>query len=51
MRTRNCAAKLSLAQTKDYFRKRAKRGDVAKAKRILKRAGRGNPPLRGDEAD
>ena len=43
------AEKLSALRTEDYFRERAQRGDVAKAKRILKRAGRGNPPVAGDE--
>ncbi len=45
------AEKLSALRTEEYFRERAARGDVAKAKRILKRAGRGNPPLPGDELD
>ena len=35
--------------TEDYFRQRAHRGKVAKAKRILRRAGRGRPPQPGDE--
>jgi hypothetical protein len=43
------AEKLSALRTDDYFRERAARGDVAKAKRILKRAGRGKPPVPGDE--
>jgi hypothetical protein len=43
------AEKLSALRTEEYFRDRGKRGDVAKAKRILKRAGRGNPPVPGDE--
>lgn len=43
------AEKLSAIRTEDYFRERAQRGDVRKAKRILKRAGRGNPPWPGDE--
>lgn len=45
------AEKLSALRTDDYFRERARRGDAAKAKRILKRAGRGNPPVPGDELD
>jgi len=45
------AEKLSALRTEDYFRERAQRGDVAKAKRILRRAGRGNPPVPGDESD
>jgi len=45
------AEKLSALRTEDYFRARGAMGDVAKAKRILKRAGRGNPPAPGDEQD
>ena len=43
------AEKLSALRTEEYFRVRGQRGDVAKAKRLLKRAGRGNPPVPGDE--
>jgi hypothetical protein len=43
------AEKLSALRTEEYFRERAGRGDVAKAKRLLKRAGRGNAPAPGDE--
>ena len=43
------AEKLSALRTEDYFRERSARADVAKAKRILKRSGRGNPPREGDE--
>ncbi len=43
------AEKLSALRTEDYFRERAARGSVAKAKQVLKRAGRGKPPLPGDE--
>ncbi len=43
------AEKLSALRTEDYFRERAERGDVGRAKRILKRAGRGNPTVPGDE--
>jgi hypothetical protein len=43
------AEKLSALRTEEYFRVRAQRGDVAKTKRLLKRAGRGNPPVLGDE--
>jgi hypothetical protein len=45
------AEKLSALRTEDYFRERAERGDVVRAKRLLKRAGRGNPPPPGDEVD
>jgi hypothetical protein len=43
------AEKLSALRTEEYFRERAARASITKAKRILKRAGRGNPPARGDE--
>src|ERR1019366_8347471 len=43
--------KLSALRTEVYFRERAGRGDAGRAKRILKRAGRGNPPVPGDELD
>jgi len=45
------AEKLSALRTEDYFRERAERGDVRKAKQILKRLGRGNPPVPGDELE
>jgi hypothetical protein len=35
--------------TEDSFRERSSRADIGKAKRILKRAGKGKPPLVGDE--
>jgi hypothetical protein len=43
------AEKLSALRTEEYFRVRGQRGHTAKAKRLLKRAGRGNPPVAGDE--
>jgi predicted transcriptional regulator len=43
------AEKMSTLRTEDYFRERASRANITKAKRILKRAGRGNPPVAGDE--
>ena len=43
------AEKLSALRTEEYFRERAARASIKKAKRILKAAGRGNPPVRGDE--
>ena len=43
------AEKLSALRTEEYFRERGQRGNVAKAKRLLKRAGRGHPPVPGDE--
>ena len=45
------AEKLSALRTEEFFRERGQRGDPAKAKRILKRAGRGNAPRPGDELD
>jgi len=43
------AEKLSALRTEDYFRERAGRADLGKVKRILKRAGKGKPPVAGDE--
>jgi hypothetical protein len=43
------AEKLSALRTEDYFRERAERANLSKAKRLLKRAGKGNPPVAGDE--
>jgi hypothetical protein len=43
------AEKLSALRTEDYFSQRAARANVPKALRILKRAGAGNPPMKGDE--
>ena len=43
------AEKLSALRTESYFRERAARGDLAKALAILDKAGRGNPPMPGDE--
>ena len=43
------AEKLSALRTEEYFRQRADRADVGKAQRILKRAGKGRPPVAGDE--
>lgn len=43
------AEKLSALRTEEYFRERSSRADMAKAKRILKRAGKGKPPVPGDE--
>lgn len=40
---------LSALRTDDYFRERSGRANLAKAKRILKRAGKGKPPVAGDE--
>jgi hypothetical protein len=43
------AEKLSALRTDDYFRERAARANIEKAKRILKRAGKGKPTVPGDE--
>lgn len=43
------AEKLSALRTEEYFRERSGRANINRAKRILKRAGRGRPPLVGDE--
>jgi hypothetical protein len=43
------AEKLSALRTEDYFRERTSRANIGKAKRILKRAGRGRAPVAGDE--
>lgn len=45
------AEKLSALRTEEYFQERGTRGDVMRAKRVLKRAGRGVPPVAGDELD
>ncbi|MBZ5580384.1 MAG: hypothetical protein LAP40_27845 [Acidobacteriia bacterium] len=43
------AEKLSALRTEEYFRERAARANIAKAKGILRRTGRRKPPLAGDE--
>ncbi len=43
------AEKLSALRTEQYFRERAGRADIVEAKRILKRSGKGRPPVPGDE--
>lgn len=43
------AEKISALRTEEYFRERAARADIQKAKRILKRTGRGKPPIAGNE--
>jgi hypothetical protein len=42
------AEKLSALRTEKYFAERASRASIPKALGILKRAGIGNPPMRGD---
>jgi hypothetical protein len=43
------AEKLSALPTGQYFQERAGRADIARAKRILKKAGKGNASAPGDE--
>ncbi|HEX4008146.1 MAG TPA: hypothetical protein VHX60_18375 [Acidobacteriaceae bacterium] len=43
------AEKLSALRTASYFQERAARADVRKSLRTLRKAGRGNPPIAGDE--
>jgi len=43
------AEKLSALRTDDYFQERAARANLGRAKDVLKKAGRGNRPLPGDE--
>jgi hypothetical protein len=43
------AEKLSALRTESYIAERAARADIPKALRILKRAGVGRPPMKGDE--
>jgi hypothetical protein len=43
------AGRVSALRAEDYFRKRASRADVRKAKQILRSAGDGTAPCPGDE--
>jgi hypothetical protein len=43
------AEKISAMRTKEYFTERAAKGDIKKALRMLKRAGKRNAPVPGDE--
>jgi hypothetical protein len=43
------AEKLSALRTESYIAERAARADIPSALRILKRAGVGRPPVKGDE--
>ena len=45
------AEKLSALRTEEYFRERSRRADLGKVRRILKRAGKGKPPIAGDEIE
>ena len=41
--------KRSALRTEEYFQERIRRADRAETLRILDRAGKGNPPMEGDE--
>jgi hypothetical protein len=41
--------RVSALRTEEYFANRAVKGDVKKALQVLRRAGKGNPPVPGDE--
>jgi hypothetical protein len=43
------AEKLSALRTETYFAERAARADTPRARDLLKRAGAGNEPVKGDE--
>ena len=43
------AEKVSALRTEEYFQQRARRADRGETLRILNKAGRGNPPVEGDE--
>jgi hypothetical protein len=43
------AEKVSALRTEEYFQERIRRSDRAKTLRILERAGKRNPPMKGDE--
>jgi hypothetical protein len=43
------AEKVSALRTEEYFLERSRRANRAETLRILERAGKGNPPMEGDE--
>jgi hypothetical protein len=43
------AEKVSAIRTEEFFEERAKRANSKKVDLILARAGKGNPPMKGDE--
>ncbi|MDR2215757.1 MAG: toxin-antitoxin system HicB family antitoxin [Nevskiaceae bacterium] len=45
------AEKLSALRTEAYFAERAARANIPEALRILSRAGKGKPPVRGDDVE
>ena len=44
-------AKQPARRAETHFQERAARASTAQAKRILNKAGRGNPPMPGDEIE
>jgi hypothetical protein len=43
------AEKIATLRTEEYFLERSRRADRGETLRILARAGKGNPPMEGDE--
>jgi hypothetical protein len=43
------AEKVSALRTEEYFAERAAKGDINRAFEVLRRAGKANPPVPGDE--
>lgn len=43
------AEKVSALRTEEYFAERAAKGDVKRALQMLKRTGKGNAPIPGDD--
>jgi hypothetical protein len=43
------AEKVSALRTEEYFQQRARRADRKETLRILSKAGKGNPPVEGDD--
>ncbi len=43
------AEKVSALRTEAYFAERGVKGEIKKALHVLERAGKGNPPVAGDE--
>ncbi len=43
------AEKLSALRTADFFEERRARADIGAALEVMNRAGRGQPPMKGDE--
>jgi hypothetical protein len=46
---RSVSGEVSALQTEEYFAVRARRANPAKIARILKRVGKGNAPMAGEE--